>query len=497
MSQLLKMKNITKTFPGVKALDDVELTLNKGEIHALVGENGAGKSTLMKILCGAHKADNGIIKIEDEEVEIHNTRDSQKLGISMIYQHLNLIPDLTVAENIFIGRFPQKNGVINYEELNQLAKKQLEKLDSKIDPEKKLGDLTVANQQIIAIVKAISYNSKIIILDEPTSSLSLEESEKLFKTLKKLKKQGISMIFITHHMDEIFGVVDSVTILRDGQYMGRYNISELTEETLVEKMVGRTINNLFPKKKVDIGDKIFEVKNISGKGIVENISFELKSGEILGIGGLVGAGRTELVQAIFGHLPHDGKIYLEGKEIHINHPLDAVKNGIVLVPEDRNSQGLIERFNIKDNISLPKLKKFVNRLSINVLKEREYSEELVDKFNVKTPSIKQLAKNLSGGNQQKLVLAKWLGVNPKVLILDEPTKGIDVGSKSEIHKTIGKLASQGIGIIMISSELPELLGVSDNIMVMSQGKKSGEYNRENATAEKVMIAATGANKEED
>jgi ABC-type sugar transport system ATPase subunit len=356
-----------------------------------------------------------------------------------------------------------------------------------------VGDLSVADRQLVEIAKVLSKNPSILVMDEPTSSLSPREIEKVFKIMKNLKAKGVSIIFISHHMDEIFNIADRVTVLRDGEYIGSWTISELDESFLVQKMVGREMSEMFPKIDVEIGETVLEVRNLSVSNYVSNVSFKLKAGEILGIGGLVGAGRTELVNAIFGARVIDsGEIFIDGSPVTITHPNQAVNKGFALVPEDRSQQGLILKFSVKDNITLPFLSKFTKIIGINTGQERVAAANLCEKLNVKTPTIDQLVEYLSGGNQQKVALAKWLGVEPKILILDEPTRGIDVGAKVEIYKIIGDLASKGIGIIMVSSELPELLGVSDRVMVMCRGKKTGEFTRDEATPEKIMLAATGA-----
>ncbi|MTI60498.1 MAG: sugar ABC transporter ATP-binding protein [Firmicutes bacterium] len=493
MSIALEMKNITKEFPGVLALNEVNLMVEKGEIHAVVGENGAGKSTLMKILAGVYQKNSGKISVHEKEVEIIDTLTAQSLGIGMIYQELNLIPHLTVAENMFLGRFPLSKGKIQYNELNKNAQHYLSQLETGIKPDDLVGDLSVADRQLVEIAKTLSLNSSILVMDEPTSSLSPGETEILFKIMKKLKSAGVSIIFISHHMDEIFSIADKATVLRDGEYVGSWNISELNEQSLVEKMVGREMSEMFPKVETEIGQTILEVRNLTVKNCISDISFKLKAGEILGIGGLVGAGRSELVKAIFGALAvNSGEILIDNRPVKMPHPYEAVKNGLALIPEDRGEQGLVLKFSVKDNVTLASLKEFAGTIKVDTIKENKAAVHLVEKLQVKTPSINQLVENLSGGNQQKVVLAKWLAVNPKILILDEPTRGIDVGAKAEIYKIIGELAAKGIGIIMVSSELPELLGISDRIMVMCRGKKTAEFTRKQATSEKIMLAATGA-----
>jgi ribose transport system ATP-binding protein len=490
---LLQMRNITKKYPGVLALDDVGFELEKGEVHVLVGENGAGKSTLMKILAGAESKNGGNIFLEDAEAVISNPIDAQKLGIVMIYQELNLIPQLTVGENIFLGREPKKkSGLIDWNKIYTDSVGYLSKLNSQIDPRKQVETLSVAEQQIVEIAKALSYDTKIIIMDEPTAAITTREVVELFKVIKWLKSAGIGIVYISHRMEEIFEVGDRVTILRDGKFVDRCNIANIDREGIIRKMVGRELDKEFPKKEFQKGKEILRVENFSRKGAVDNISFTVNQGELLGFSGLVGAGRTELARLIFGaDKKSKGKIFLEGKEVEIKEPADAIKNGIALLTEDRNRQGLVLDMTIAENVTLSNLSGIMGGLFVDKKKEKDVVTHFSNELNIKTPSIYQITRNLSGGNRQKVVLARWLFTNSRLVIFDEPTRGIDVGAKYEIYNLINKLLDSGIAVIMISSELPELLGMCDRIAVMYQGKLQGFLNHEEATQEKVMTLATG------
>ncbi|HQJ75017.1 MAG TPA: sugar ABC transporter ATP-binding protein [Bacteroidota bacterium] len=490
---LLRMSQITKKYPGVTALDNVDFELERGEVHVLIGENGAGKSTLMKVLSGAEVKNSGKIFLEDKEVSISNPIDAQKLGIVMIYQELNLVPQLSVGENIFLGREPKKkNGLIDWNKLYDESIKYLSKLSSDINPKKKVETLSVAEQQIVEVAKALSYNAKIIIMDEPTAALTTKEVAELFKVIKWLKSQNIGIIYISHRMEEIYEVGDRITILRDGKFVHCCKLNEITREEIIHKMVGRELDKEFPKKFFQKGREILRVENLSRKGVIDNISFSLYQGELLGFSGLVGAGRTELARLIFGaDKKSSGKIYLEGKEVEINSPADAIKNGIALLTEDRNKQGLILDMSIAQNVTLSNLAGIMKGLFIDKKKEKDVVTEYSNDLNIRTPSIYQITRNLSGGNRQKVVLARWLFTNSKVVIFDEPTRGIDVGAKYEIYNLINNLLEKGIAVIMISSELPELLGMCDKIAVMHQGKIKGFLDHKDATQEKIMILATG------
>lgn len=494
---ILSMKNIHKRFPGIYALKDARLELHQGEVHALLGENGAGKSTLMKILGGIYKADDGDIYIKGKKVDITGVHSSHAHGISMIHQELCLAPNMTVAENIFLGREDTIKGLrfVNFKEMNKRARDLMDSLGLSIEPDEIVGSLSVAQQQMIEIVKALSVGANILVMDEPTASLSKKEVEMLFKTIEELKKKGISIVYISHRMEELFRITDRITVMRDGQYIGTKLTRETSRDELITMMVGRELKDLYVKSEHKIGEVIFEVKELNKKGILNNINFSLRKGEILGIAGLVGAGRTELARAIFGIDKYDsGTIKIDGKEVQIISPLDAMNNGIGLVPEDRKKQGLVLIRSIGYNITLPVLNRFIKGPRVNKAIEEEIVKNYISKLSIKTPSINQAAKNLSGGNQQKVVIAKWLATNPKVLILDEPTRGVDVGAKAEIYGIMSMLAKQGVGIIMISSELPEVINMSDRVLVMHQGTIAGELKRDELNQERIMHYATGGMK---
>ena len=492
MSERIVMTGISKRFPGVIALDGVSLRVAAGEVHAVVGENGAGKSTLMKILSGAYEKDEGRILLDGKEVVIDGPLAAQELGIAIIYQNLNLIPDLTAAENIFVGRFPRRGGRIDYREMNRRAKELLAEVGANFSADSIAGNLSLADRQLIAIAKALSFNASIVVMDEPTSSLTPAEVEMLFRLVKKITAAGTSVIFISHHMEEIFSITDSVTVLRDGRLVGFWPTSELTEEALVRHMIGRPVDNLFPKEHQPSAEKILEVKGLTSQGLFEDISFSLRKGEILGIGGLVGSGRTELVKTIFGELPRTaGVVCIDGREVDIRSPLDAVRAGLALVPEDRGGEGALIADDVCSNISLPVLSKYFRKGRLDRAAELASAQSYIDKLRIKTPSPEQRVENLSGGNQQKVVLAKWFDTMPKVLILDEPTRGIDVGAKTEIYRLVSRMAAQGVGVLMISSELPELMGLSDRLLVMCRGRLATSMDRKNATSERVMLAAAG------
>lgn len=485
---ILKMENISKSFPGVQALSEVNLEVYKGEILALVGENGAGKSTLMKILTGVYQKDKGKIIFKGKEINPQNPHEAQKLGISIIYQEFNLAPNLDIATNIFLGNEPKRGKIIkifDYDKAFKESVKLLDMLGLEISPDTLVKDLTVAQQQMVEIAKALAQKSELIIMDEPTSALAGKEVQKLFEIMKKLKEEGISIIFITHRLEEVFEIADRIIVLRDGKRVGELPAIKEKYNEVIKMMVGREVR-VTPKPSTKQDDVILEIKNLSSKKI-KNISFNLKKGEVLGIAGLVGAGRTEIIRAIFGADPKtSGEIYLDGKKVEIKTPKDAVKLGIGLVPEDRKLQGLILNMAVFENITLPSLKFLFPNGILNSIKEYTLAQNFVEKLQIRTPSIFQKVINLSGGNQQKVVLAKWLALKPKILILDEPTRGIDVGAKAEIHKLIADMAREGIGIILISSELPEILALSDRIIVISKGRITAEISKEEASQEKIM-----------
>lgn len=492
---ILEVRNMSKRFGGVRALDRVNFAVMPNEIHALLGENGAGKSTLMKIISGAYQKDAGEILVNGRPVEITKPLDAIKLGIAIIYQDLNLIPDLTVAENIFFGRLPHRGllHTIDVSRIREAARELLSEINADIDPAAVVGDLTVADRQLVAIARALSFKPRLLIMDEPTASLSDHEVRVLFDVMRKLKSENAGVVFISHHLDEIFEVADRVTVLRDGQYVGTKPITEVDRETVVHMMVGRRVDTLYPKvhEPDPEGDVVLEVEGLSLGRRLRDISFNLRRGEILGISGLVGAGRSELLQCIFGEISFtSGSIRLEGKEVRFSSPNEAVASGIALVPEDRGEEGLHLEMTVRENITLPHLKRFFDKLRINRDAEKEVSNSLIERLAIKTPDSEQLVAFLSGGNQQKVAIAKWLVSEPKVLMLDEPTKGVDVGAKSEIHRLMSQLASKGVGIIMVSSDLPEVLGMSDRVLVMSDGVITAEFTRAEATADRIMMAAT-------
>ncbi len=492
----LEMINITKTFPGVKALDNVSLTVRPGTVHALMGENGAGKSTLMKCLFGIYKEDSGEIKIDGEKVDIVNSKTALDLGISMIHQELHPVAYRNVMENIWLGRFPKKGLVVDEKIMYKKTVELFEKIDINIDPNAIAGTLSVSSLQLIEIAKAVSYDSRIIIMDEPTSSLTENEVSYLFRIIKSLISEGRSIIYISHKMEEILEISHDVTIMRDGCYVGTWESSELTTELIINKMVGRDLTNRFPEKTSIIQNetalKVEGLTSLDPRSF-KDISFELYKGEVLGIGGLVGAQRTELVESIFGLRPiKAGKIYKDGKELNIKSPAVAINNGIALLTEERRATGIFGVLSVCDNTLVANLKQYAfSPLKIlNGTKGYHAAKESTEKLRVKTPTLETLIQNLSGGNQQKVLVARWLLTDPDILILDEPTRGIDVGAKYEIYSIINELAKQGKAIIMISSEMPELLGMSDRTLVMCEGRLSGILGKDEANQVEVMRLAT-------
>jgi inositol transport system ATP-binding protein len=492
-TDILLMENISKSFPGVKALSDVNLAVRRGTIHALMGENGAGKSTLMKILDGIYAPDSGQITFQGQPATIDTTHTALKLGISMIHQELSPIPYMTVAENIFLGREPLgRFGLIDKRKLNANTKALLNRLEIKIDPTSLMKELSVANTQMVEIAKAISYDSSLIIMDEPTSAITEREVTHLFSMIRSLKAKGVTIIYITHKMDEVFQIADDITVLRDGRHVATVPATQTNKVRLITMMVGRELNELFPKEVAPIGEVVLSVRNLTRAGIVEDVSFDLRRGEILGIAGLMGAGRTTVIESIFGiHKINAGEILIKGKKTQINSPADAIKNGLALLTEDRKLTGIMGVLPVRDNMmiaSLPNYEKsgFLDGRLIETTYKQEKS-----RLDIKSPSMHQLIKLLSGGNQQKVLVSRWLLTSPDILILDEPTRGIDVGAKAEIHKLMSKLAQEGKAIIMISSELPEILGMSDRILVMHEGRVGGIFERKEATQESIMQAATG------
>jgi rhamnose transport system ATP-binding protein len=486
MSQyVLELKGITKIFPGVKALDNVHFQLKPGEIHALMGENGAGKSTFIKVITGVHKAEEGEMYLDGNLVHFKGPKDAQAAGIAAIYQHVTSYPQLTVTENIFMGHEKVKQGRIQWKDMNKEADSLLEQLNADFKSTDEMGTLSVAQQQMVEIAKALSMKARIIIMDEPTASLTKRESEELYKIAEKLRDNGASIIFISHRFEDMYRLASRVTVFRDSKYIGCYDVDGITNENLITAMVGREINDLFPKPDVKIG-----VENLSRTGYFKDVSFSVRKGEILGLTGLVGAGRTEVVQTIFGIEALDsGKIYMNGKEVRINKPLDAMRLGIGLLPEDRQHQGLILDWGIGRNITLPVINELGKGFLTDEKKERAVAKDLAERVDTKAVTLFDKASSLSGGNQQKIVVAKLLASDLKVIILDEPTKGVDVGAKAAIYEIMGELAKQGYAIIMISSEMPEILGMSDRIVVMCDGRVTGELKRGEATQEGILEKA--------
>ena len=494
MEYILEMKDISKTFPGVKALDHVQLQVRPGEVHALMGENGAGKSTLMKILMGIYTKDDdgGEILFDGKPYVVSNPKEAMDRGVAMIHQELNPILDMPVYENIFVGRELRKNGLVDKKAEIEQAQKLIEECGLHVSPRETLRNLTVAQCQLIEIIKAISVNAKVIIMDEPTAAITEREVELLFGHIRRLKEKGVAIIYISHRMAEIFAICDRVSVYRDGQYIGTGTTKELDENQLIKMMVGREITDVYPKLDADIGEAVFEAKNIvRADNKVKGVSLTVRRGEILGIGGLVGAGRSELVEGIFGmHALSQGEIYVHGKHVKVSSPQDIIREGVALITEDRKVTGLNLSGTVNANIATVAIKKLLTNGLYDRGKARRASQEYIDKLNIKTPSADQIVGNLSGGNQQKIVIAKWLLNDPDIIILDEPTRGIDVGAKRDIYLLLGNLVRQGKAVIIISSEIPELMGICDRIMVMCEGNYSGEVSREEFSQERIMELAS-------
>lgn len=484
---ILQVQNLSKSFLGVKALDNIQFSLQKGEIHALMGENGAGKSTFMKILMGLLQPDLGEIIFEGEVLKSNNVHENLQKGISMIHQEILVVPELTVAQNIFLGRETNYRSWLNDKAINQKAQEILDAIGIKINAQTKIKNLSIAEMQMVEIAKAVSNNAKVIIMDEPTSALTDNEVAMLFKIIKDLKAKGVAIIYISHKMDEIYEITDRITVLRDGQYIATKNTNELDKNALIALMVGRQINDLFLENNSIKGESILSVQNLNKKGKFKDINFEVHAGEVLGIAGLMGAGRTEIARAIFGLDKYDsGEIIIKGNKVEIKSPEDAIKNGIGYVSEDRKALGFIPALSIKENISLSSLGNFAKTWFVNASNEHEAATRLSTDLKIKSTSINQKVMTLSGGNQQKVVIGKVLLTAPSLVILDEPTRGIDIGAKFEIYKLINQLTDKGIAVIMISSELPEILGMSDRIMVLSKGKQTALLSKQEATQEKIM-----------
>ncbi|MBP3901545.1 MAG: sugar ABC transporter ATP-binding protein [Blautia sp.] len=493
---ILELKGITKIFPGVKALNNVQFQLKPGEVHALMGENGAGKSTFIKVITGVHKAEEGEMYLDGQKVDFKGPRDAQAAGIAAVYQHATSYPHLTVAENIFMGHEIVKGGRIQWGEMNRRANELLKRMNAEFDSTAEMGTLSVAEQQMVEIAKCLSTNARIIIFDEPTASLTRSESEELYRIIDQLKADGVSIIFISHRFEDMYRVASRVTVFRDSQYIGTYDVNGITNADLIKAMVGREITDLFPKPEVKIGKEMLRVENLSRTGFYKDVSFEVHAGEIVGMTGLVGAGRTEVVESICGITHADaGKVYLEGNEIHVKKPSDAMELGIILLPEDRQKEGLIMSWGLGRNVTLPTISKYAHAGLNDEKKERELSKDLLEEVDTKAVDIFQPASSLSGGNQQKVVVAKALSQEMKVVIMDEPTKGVDVGAKAEIYSIMGDLALKGYAIILISSEMPEILGMSDRIIVMCNGRKTGELMRDEATQEGILELAMEKSKE--
>jgi ribose transport system ATP-binding protein len=489
---LLEMKGIGKTFPGVRALEGVQLTVKEGEVHALLGENGAGKSTLIKILSGAYRKDEGQILFEGQPVEIRGPHDAQALGISTIYQEFNLAHDLSVAENVFLGHLPTRGGRVDWSTVKARTREILDTLGVEFSVDAQISSLSVAEQQLVEIAKALNRKTRILIMDEPSALLGEKDLDNLFRVVRSLQAQGIGIIYISHRLREIFELADEVTVLKDGRYVATQRVADVTMDDLVKLMIGRDLKDVYPKRSVVPGDVLLEVNNVSQSRLLRDISFQLRAGEIVGFAGIVGSGRTELARAIFGADPSSGEMRIDGKPYKPHSPAAAIHNGVALVTEDRKAQGLFLELNVLINTTISGLRRLTRFGVINFGKELALVKRFITELRIKTPSPRFLVVNMSGGNQQKVVLARWLSLGTRIFMLDEPTRGIDVGSKSEIYQIMDELTKQGVGIIMISSELPEVLGMSDRIMVMRQGRIVKELSRAEASEEAIMQYAVGS-----
>ena len=498
---ILELKDIVKTFPGVRALNGINFELKSGEVHAICGENGAGKSTLMKVVCGVHKPDSGTMLVNGNKEEFANPMEAYGKGVSIIFQETSLFEEMTVLDNMFLGHEITKKStifsVLDYESMREKAEEIFARLNTKMDLSAQIKSLGMAQKQMVEIAKALTFDANIIIFDEPTASLTQREVTALFEIIKSLKDDGMGIVYISHRMEEIFEICDRVTVVRDGAYISTKNINETSKDELVADMVGRKMGAYYPKTNTEIGGEIFRVEQFYDEGFLENINFHVNKGEILGFAGLAGAGRTELMEAICGFTPKAaGKVFLDGKEISVRNYTDAMNQGIVYVSEDRGKYGLIVDMPINQNITLPQLENFSNKLGlINYKKENEVGEKYIKNVGIKAPDAQFLVTNLSGGNQQKVSVSKALALQPQILILDEPTRGVDVNAKAEIHKIISELTQSGLTIIMISSELPELIGMCDRIYVMKDGYIAGEFQRSDATQEAILTVALETKKE--
>lgn len=492
---ILQLDHISKKFPGVQALSDVHFEVLPGEVHALLGENGAGKSTLIKIISGVHKPDTGAMLLDGRPVSFNNPRDAQHQGIATMYQELSLYPELTVAENIFMGHAPRgRFGSVDWGAMVRGAKEILASLNiHDMNPRRKVGSLNIGNRQRVEIAKALSLNARVLIMDEPTAALTESDVERLFEIVRLLRERGVSIIYISHRLQEVFQLADRVTVLRDGQYIATKPVSETNESDLISMMVGRTIDNLFPKIPSELRDVVLETRDLWCKPHTRGVSMQVRAGEIVGLAGLVGSGRSEFAQVIFGIVPaQSGQILINGAPVRIQHPGHAMNLGIAYVPEDRGTQGLVRQMRIRENVSLAALRELSRLGFINGREERGLSRRAIEQLSIRAYSGEQVVNKLSGGNQQKVVVSKWLARRPKLLIMDEPTRGVDVGAKAEIHRLISELASQGMAILMISSELPEILGMSDRVLVMREGRIVAEFPRERATQEQIAAAMMAA-----
>ncbi|GAA5785084.1 ribose import ATP-binding protein RbsA [Chitiniphilus shinanonensis] len=491
----IKMSGISKAFGPVKVLEGVDFALQAGEIHALMGENGAGKSTLMKILCGVYQADAGSIEVDGHAVQIRSTTDSEHLGIAIIHQELNLIPQLSVMENMFLAREPRRFGVIDSGRMREEARRWLALVGAtQIDPDGEAGKLSIGQQQMVEIAKALSLNAQVLIMDEPTAALTEREIEKLFGIMTDLKAKGVAIVYVSHRMEEIFRICDKISVLRDGQFVGERVIAETGFDEIVRLMVGRELGDRFPKREVEIGAVRLAVSDLADQGNIAGIGFEVRAGEVLGIAGLMGAGRSEILKTLFGvNRRTHGEVSLDGQPLTARTPSQAIAAGVGFVTEDRKSQGLVLGMSVRENATLVHLAQYAHGGVVNGRSESEAVARLVDELHIRTRDAELDVKSLSGGNQQKVVFAKWLAKPPKVLLLDEPTRGVDVGGKAEIYHIINRLAAAGVAIVMVSSELPEVLAMSDRILVMHQGRQAGIFDAASATQETIMTAATGNN----
>lgn len=488
----LEAEGISKFFPGVKALNNVSLRVRPGTVHALMGENGAGKSTLMKCLIGIYRPDHGVIRIKGETVQFQDTLDALRAGISMIHQELNLVPWMTVAENIWLGREPVKFGLVDHRQLNQQTQALLSKLNIRLPADRMVGELSIASQQMVEIAKAVSWNADVVIMDEPTSALTEGEVGHLFTIIRDLRAQGKAIVYISHKMDEIFTITDEVSVFRDGSWVGSDRTDSYTRQSLITQMVGRELTQLFPKFNNAIGEEVLTVRHLSRQDAFEDVSFSVRRGEILGVAGLVGAGRSEVMETLFGMAQADsGEVLIDGVPVTIDSPATAIEKGMAFLIEDRKKSGLFLVLSVLENMSIVNMPEYSSKGGfVSHVQMAQDCMEQIRRLNIKTPTMDQIINNLSGGNQQKVLIARWLLAQPKILILDEPTRGIDVGAKAEIYRLISELANRGVAVIMVSSELPEILGMSDRVMVMHEGRITGILNKEEADQETIMSLAS-------